>query len=300
MTIRDMEIFVKVAEYGHMNAAAEALFISASSVSQTIHNMEQEIGTRLFDRLNRKLYLTSVGETVLIYVQGILNGKKQLALFVENLAEGQQKLRVGATLTVGTCVLPDIVLELRRQNIEVNAIVENTHYLEQMLLKNDLDIALVEGWIHDKRLIAIPVIHDELVVACHPSHPFSGMHEIPAEELAQERLILREKGSGTRDQLVEALDTLGLECNIGWSCSSPEAIKLAVMAGLGVTVISKLLIRKEVEQGELWCCSVREIPLQRTFDIVYHKNKHLGSALQAFIAASRGFKNNCEKGVVIG
>lgn len=290
MTIRDMEIFAKVVECGHMSAAADSLFISASSVSQTVSSMEQEIGARLFDRLNRKLYLTSVGETVLTYVHGILSGKKQLTLFIENLANSQQRLRAGATLTVGTCVLQGIALELQRKNIEVNAVVENTHYLEQMLLKNDLDIALVEGRIHDEHLVAVPVINDELVVACYPSHPFFGRGEVLAEELARERMILREEGSGTRAQLVGALSARGLPCNVGWSCSSPEAIKLAVAAGLGVTVISKLLIRKEVERGELWCCSIRDISMRRTFDIVYHKDKYLGSALQAFISASKNFK----------
>ena len=290
MTIRDMEVFAKVVECGHMSTAADALFISASSVSQTVSSMEQEIGARLFDRLNRKLYLTSVGETVLTYVHGILSGKKQLALFIENLTDSQQRLRAGATLTVGTCVLQSIALELQQQNIEVNAVVENTHYLERLLLKNDLDIALVEGRVHDERLVAIPVINDELVVACHPSHPFFGRREILAEELARERLILREEGSGTRAQLVEALNELGLQCNVGWSCSSPEAIKLAVTAGLGVTVISRLLIQKEVERGELWRCNVRDFSMRRTFDIVYHKDKYLGSALQAFITASKNFK----------
>lgn len=289
MTIRDMEIFAKVVECGHMSAAADALFISASSVSQAVGNMEQEIGAKLFDRLNRKLYLTSVGEAVLTYVQGILSGKKQLALFIENLAGSKQRLRVGATLTVGTCVLRSIVLALQRKNIEVNAVVENTRYLEQLLLNNDLDIALVEGRIHDERLVATPVINDELVVACHPSHPFFGRSEVLAEELARERLILREEGSGTRAQLLEALDALGLRCDVGWSCSSPEAIKLAVAARLGVTVISKLLIQKEAERGELWCCGVRNISMRRTFDVVYHKDKYLDSALRAFIAASRNY-----------
>ena len=287
MTIREMEIFVKVVECGRMSTAAEQLFISPSSVSQTVAGIEREVGARLFERLDRRLYLTDEGREVLAYMRDILSSKNRMERYIDDVTKGRKRLRAGASVTVGTGMLQEIVLSLREEGVSVTAWVENTRLLEKMLLQNELDIALVEGRVDNERLVTESVIHDELLLACGRDHRFFGRSSVSAAELASQPLILREEGSGTRAQLLDALHGQGLSAQVAWSCSSPEAIKAAVAAGLGVTVISRRLVRAEVERGELWCCAVEKLPLGRTFDIVYHKDKHISGAVRAFMEACR-------------
>ena len=292
MTIRDMEIFSMVVECGHMRAAADRLFISASSVSQTIAAMEKELGFHLFERLERKLHLTTEGENVLCYIQDILGKRRQMEQYVKEISQGKHLLRVGATITVGTCVMQEIALALSQKGVEIRTVVDNTHFLEGMLVKNELDIALVEGDVRDKRLVTRPVIPDEMVAVCGREHLFAERKSVTAAELAAQPLILREAGSGTRAQLLEGLGSLGLSGDIVWSCSSPEAIKRAVVAGLGVTVISRMLVRAEIESGDLFCCGIEDLSLRRTFDIVYHRDKYLNAATHAFIESCEAYADN--------
>ena len=287
MTLRDMEIYVKVAREGNMNSVARELFISASSVSQRIKAVEAELGLRLFDRVDRRLYLTEEGRNVLSYMEEILTSRQRLSRYAEGAAKGPVRLRAGATITVGTCILGGLAEKLTAEGIEAVCVIENTRILEHMLLKGDLDIALVEGEIQDGHLCVTPALKDELVAVCGPGHPWWGRDKVNIRECAGQPLILREEGSGTRAQLLDELSALGLEPEIRWSSASTEAIKNAVAAGLGVSVISGLLIRSEAAEGRLWGIKIEGADLTRTFDIVYHKGRTVSGPMERFIDLCR-------------
>ena len=173
MTIRHLRIFIEVAKTGKMSMAAQRLFISQPTVSQAIRELEDHYGRKLFDRLSKKLYITSFGKknfftyaTQVVEQFDNLEKKMNDNLHIENL-------RIGASVTVGTCLLSRIIKEFHSAAPRVNtyAYVNNTAMVEKKLLKSDLDIAIVEGDIHSQDLLTIPVIDDYLVLLCNNNHP---------------------------------------------------------------------------------------------------------------------------------
>lgn len=290
MTNRELQIFVAVAECGRMSDAAKQLFITQSSVSQAISSIEKEYDILLFERLSHSLYLTRAGKELLSYAQSMFSIRGDMEAFLRSKSEARG-IRVGATITVGTCVISPILLRLNALvpsgYLEVH--VENTHILEEMLVKNQIDIGLVEGRVTHPDLTVVNTIHDELVLICSPAHRFSGLASVSAADLENEPLIMREKGSGTRAQFEEQMAARKLKTVVRWSCCNSEAIKRAVIDGHGVSVISERLVRGEVAAGTLWACRVGDLKLDRYFSLVYHHKKYFTDTLKAFTRCCEEF-----------
>ncbi len=283
MTNRNLEIFVAVAECGKMSAAARTLFITQSSVSQAIAEIEREYGVRLFDRLSRSLYLTETGRDFLIYAKKALSLHREMEDFLRDTSQ-MRRIRIGATVTVGTCLISPLAARLKEQEPDLRAevTVANTHELEDKLLHSQLDIGLVEGRIIHPDLVTQPVMGDEMVLICGAGHAFFGRPSVPIEALADLPLILREPGSGTRAQLESAMQQRGLPLNGLWECCNSEAILSAVQYGHGASVISRRLVEGRCG-STLWSCAITGADLTRTFDLVFHKDKLMTGAMRRFI-----------------
>ena len=167
MTFRHLKIFIAVAQTGSMSAAARELYIAQPTVSQVIAEIENEYGIRLFERLSRRLYITREGRQLLDYARHIT------ALFEEmerdlHYASRNRTLRVGATITVGSCVLPALVARFEAENPSdtVEVLVDNTRVIEEKILSSELDFGLVEGDVTEPDLLSRPVLRDELVLIC--------------------------------------------------------------------------------------------------------------------------------------
>jgi len=286
MTIRHLKIFIAVCDCGKMSLAAEKLFIAQPSVSQAISEIEQYYGVKLFERLSKKLYITEAGESLLKYARHIVS------LFEEMEEEVSSKgknpiLKIGATITVGTCILNEVLKKFQEQNpqIKTRVFVENTDTVEDMILKSILDVGIVEGEIKSGDIITIPIIPDELVLVCSNTHEFSELDEIEIEQLQDKDFILREKGSGTRELFEKSLEKAGVSINEKWVCNNSEAIKNAVINGHGLTVISRMLVERELESKKLHALEIKGVKFSRTFKLVYHKNKYLSDNLKSFISA---------------
>lgn len=290
MTIRQVELFVRVAECGKMNEVAKSLYISQSSVSQAIAEIEQEYQIQLFERLAKRLYLTPVGRNFLEYAKRFLAIYEAMCQYLQETGD-IKSIRVGATVTVGTCVINDILEDMKGHlpNLNIQIYVANTRILEDKLINNELDVALVEGEIKNEFLCVMPTIPDRLVLICGPGHPFWGCDEVSIEDLKDQALIMRERGSGTRAQLEEKLMENHISYYIKWECFNTEAIKNAVMHNEGISIISARLVNKEVQEKKLWICRLRDFSGQRSFDIVYHRDKMLHHALEEFIRTCQNF-----------
>lgn len=284
MTYRFLQIFLTVAECGKMSEAAKKLYITQSSVSQAIASIESEYGVLLFERLSHRLYLTPAGKELLVYARNIVFATRDMDEFMQS-AKQAQKLRVGATVTVGTCVIIPILSAVREAmpGVDLSVFVSNTHVIEEKLLDNSLDAALVEGTIQSGDLVHKDVVEDRLVLICPPRHPFDGRDSVDAAELRNAPMILREAGSGTRALFEEQMRQLGIDIQIKWECSNSETIKNGVKAGYGLSVISRRLVRDDVQSGTLWACDVKGIQLRRHFATAYHKNKHVSESLHTFL-----------------
>ncbi|ENY8801269.1 LysR family transcriptional regulator [Clostridioides difficile] len=287
MTIRSLEIFVKVAECGKMSEVARNMYITQSSVSQAISEIEKEYGVKLFDRISKKLYSTEAGKKLLGYGRHLLAVNEEMNDCMKHCAKNI-RIRVGATVTVGTCVISPIMLELYKVNplIEPEVFVEDTRLIAKKLLNSELDIAIVEGKIKHPDIVTKSIINDNLVLICSHKHEFYKRDSIKVSELSNQPLIMRELGSGTRAQLEKQLKELKIPMNIRWSCYNSEAILRAVVDNFGIAVISELLIEDYLKKHLLWACDIEGINLHRTFDIAYHRSKFFTENISAFFDIS--------------
>lgn len=291
MTNRNLEIFVAVAECGKMSLAARTLYITQSSVSQAISEIEKEYGVLLFERLSRRLHLTDTGRDFLEYAKKTLALQQEMDNFLRDTSK-RKKIRIGATVTVGSSLISPIVSQLKALDPDISpeVTVANTHLLEEKLLRSSLDICFVEGMIKHPDIIVEHVMDDEMVFVCGPHHPFYGRDTISIEELDGMPLILREQGSGTRAQVELAMHSRHLELNAPWECCSSDAIINAVSYDHAATIISKRLVEGYSESGRLWCCPIPEVDFNRSFSLVYHKDKLLSSTMLQFMDICRGYE----------
>lgn len=283
MTFRHLKIFIAVAQSGSMSAAARELYIAQPTVSQVIAEIENEYGIRLFERLSRRLYITREGRQLLDYARHIT------ALFDEmerdlRYASRNRTIRVGATITVGSCVLPELAARFEAENPSdtVEVLVDNTRVIEEKILSSELDFGLVEGEVSEPDLISRPVMEDELVLICAEGHPFPGRDSVRMADLDGEAFVLREPGSGTREQFESELDRRGIRIRTKWICHSADSILEAVARGQGISVISRRIAEQALPIKKLRILSMQDTELSRTFNLVYHRNKFLSEPIQAF------------------
>ncbi len=283
MTIRNLEIFVKVADLGSMTAASEALYISQPTVSQAIAELEGHYGTKLFDRLAKKLYITESGKQLLGYARHIiaLHGEMELAM---KDPEKSGMLKVGASLTIGAELLPRLVsgFHAGHKELKIHAVIRNTADIESLILRNEVDFALVEGVVHSQSIISEEFMDDELALVCGRSHPLYGKQRVALEELLRCDFAVREQGSGTRELFESAMVSRNAAWNISWECSGSDGIKSAAAGGIGIGVISRRLVEKELAAGDLCALKVPGLDLRRKFSIAYHKNKYINDTMKEF------------------
>ncbi|MEG1678020.1 MAG: LysR family transcriptional regulator [Clostridia bacterium] len=288
MTIRHLKIFITVADTGKMNAAAEALYISQPSVSQAIREMEEAYGVKLFDRLSQKLYMTDGAKQLLPYARHVVESFEAMDLMMKNAGE-HPKLRVGASVSVGTCLMGAIVEAVKQQKpaFHLEVVVNNTSVIEQMLLNSQLDIAVVEGVVSSADLIQQALCKDELVVVVGKGHAFFQKESINLPQLEGQALIARESGSLNRNQYERLLAEEHISLRKIWSCTNTEAIKNAVLAGNGLTILSSMLVQQEVKAGTLAIVPVNGVRVEREIRLIYHRNKYLSKQLLALMEISR-------------
>lgn len=286
MTLRSLEVFLAVVEGGSMRAAAERLYISQPSVSGVVADLEDEYGVRLFERMGKKLFITQEGEQLAGYARRMLSLNEEIGRQMHG-AGSKTPLRIGASVTVGSSIMADLVRQI--QGPPPYVYVANTGILEQKILRNELDVGIVEGHIKSEDLLVTPLIADRLELLCRPDHRLGQRESVRLSELEQERLILREPESGTRQVLDLEFQRSGVSMQVGWECTNSQAILDAVEAGLGVTLLSPRLLRPG---RELVAIPISDGPLERWFSLVIHKDKYIGPPLRAFLELCKEYKEN--------
>lgn len=298
MTIRHLRIFIEVAETGKMSTAAAKLFVSQPTVSQAIRELEEHYGLLLFDRLNRKLYITIAGKKLLKYAKNVVTQFDALEDNMFNLSK-VEKIRIGATMTVGECILSNIVNRLKKDSpqVEIYSYSNNTQIIEEKILNNEIDIGIIEGKVKSKDLIVMPEASDYLVLACSTDHPFAKRSNIHVKELEGEKFAMREKGSGTRELFEDYMSENEVDIKIVFEANSSEAIKKEVIENNCLAVISICLMEQEIKESKLHAIKSLAGSWNRNFSIVYHKDKLLTDGMKSLIAITKDYKyipNNIE------
>jgi DNA-binding transcriptional LysR family regulator len=286
-TLRQFEVFLAVAKAGSFRVAAEAMHLSQPALSQHVAEMERELGTRLFDRLGRKVALTEAGRVLEDHAHRLfasLASAREAVADLSGLKRGS--LVLGASTTPGIYVLPGIIAVFQEKypGVALSLRIANSALIEEQIRRNELDLGVVGG--HPLRLgeecVAAGLL-DELVLIVPPSHPWARRREIQPSLLEAERLLVREEGSATRQVTERALQRAGGHIKASMELGHTEAIKQAVMAGLGIAFVSIHAIRGEVAVGRLRAVRLKGLRIQRHFHIIHNEARTLSTSARAFI-----------------
>lgn len=288
MTLRHLEIYVKVVETGSMSTASKELFVTQPTISGAISELEKEYNVLLFERLNKRIYITKEGEKLYLYARKMLSIAEDMERQIGS-DEDNSPIRIGATVTIGTCMLPEYINKFSGHSPNVN--ISNTRNIEHLVLSNKLDIGLVEGRVSSEDIRAIPFMKDEMMFICRKDHKLSKRKNVNLEEVLQYPLVLREKDSGTRmiiDEAIESKDDL--KANVIWNCNNTQAIINAILSKIGVSILSPSLIKG---YNELCAIRIKDVRIERDFQLIIHKDKYITNKLQEFMDIVTSKK--CEK-----
>ena len=292
MTIKHLRVFNEVAESGKMSIAAAKFYLSQPTVSQIIKELEEHYGFLLFERLSKKLFITEEGRKLLSYSKQVVQQFDELERKMLETSK-IQAFRIGSTITVGSCLINDIIKEFERidDTVETYSYVSNTQAIEEELLKANIDIALVEGIVKSHDLISIPVVDDYLVLVCNKEHPLAESRHFTVEELNNKRFVMREKGSGTREQFENYINRHGITIKESVVANCPTAMINAVIEQNCLAVLSVRLVQEQIKNGSIVVLKNETCTWDRSFSIVYHKNKFLSHSIVNFIQVASSFKH---------
>lgn len=295
MTLRHLRIFVEVVNCGKMSEAASRMYISQSSISQAISDLENYYQTRLFDRLSKRLYLTEAGKEFYSLASKVILAYDEMDKYMEHMTD-QQILRVGATFTIGATILPRLfrALDTECPDVTTKVVVDRTPLLEKQLLQGELDLSLVEGSVKSPDLVVESILKDELFLVCSPYHPFASRMQVKLEDLDGQDFVMREPTSKTRKNFESYLSQGNVKVAEKWTCNNLETIKAAVIGGYGLSVLSARYIRQEQEKGILRAIPIEGIHMVRDFSLVFHKSKYQFPAFQTFVHLCRNYQNEPE------
>jgi DNA-binding transcriptional LysR family regulator len=286
LTLRQLSAFATIARLGSTTAAAHHLSLSQSAVSASLAELEETVAQRLFDRHGKRLHLNEYGRCLLPQALAVLGQVEDIEL--RGSAAGMS-LHLAASSTIGNYVLPVLLADFRQRQkdpCQLEVEIGNTQDVLASLLRFEADLGLIEGTCAEYDLITEHWMDDDLVVVAGVDHPLV-RHAPTLSALAAAEWLLREKGSGTREVVErEVVRPLG-SVNVVLELGNSEAIKRTVMAGFGISCLSRHVIAAELAGGRLAVVETGLPPVSRPFNIVMHRSKGRTLGLDAFLSFLR-------------
>ncbi len=285
---RKLEIFYAVTEAGSFSAAAENLYLTQSAVSQHIKDLESSLGTALFKRGRRGVQLTPAGVILQGYTRRILHllAEAEAAVTdVSQLSGGQ--IRIGATPGIGTSVLPAWMQTFRSRypRLALSLVTDTTSGIAQRVRQQQLDIGLIEGELEDMPSIGQQVLQTvQQVVVVGQQHPCYLRQSIVLRELHGQPMVMRPAGTYTRRWLDGILHEHQVAPRIAAELDSPAAIKQAVIAGMGITILPRYDVQRELELGLVNAVVVEDVPLERHLKLIWNKSQPFTPVTRAFLS----------------
>ena len=286
MTLRQFEVFLAVARARSFRRAGEALHLSQPALSQHVRELETALGARLFDRLPRSVALTDAGRVLAEHATRLfvtLADARQAIQDLQGLERGS--LTIGASTTPGIYVLPRLLGAFRQRypGIQLTLHLGNSEGIERRVRASELDLGLVGGHQACPGEACLNAgLPDELRLVVPPRHRWASGREVAPERLMDEPLLMREVGSATRELTERTLRAAGVRYRDGLVLEHPEAIKQAVLAGLGVAFLSIHTVHGEVATGRLHALRLRGLRLVRHFHLLHHEARTLSASARAF------------------
>ncbi|MBL8375200.1 LysR substrate-binding domain-containing protein [Accumulibacter sp.] len=283
-TIRQLQIFSVAAGHLSFARAAENLHLTHAAISLQIKQLEEVSGTLLFERIGKRVFLTEGGEILLNHTRQILQSLREAdeaLLALKGLKGGRVAVAVASTAEY---FAPGLLAEFCKTHpdVRIRLLIDNRDTVSRLLAGNEVDLAIMGRPPAELDAVAVAFAPHPLVIVASVAHPLAKLSGVAVEDLANETLIVRESGSGTRSAMEEFFRERSIKPQVGMEMGSNEAIKQAVVAGLGISFISQHTLGLELSAGRLSILRVEGTPVMRRWHIVRHRSKYLTPALAAF------------------
>lgn len=297
MADRRLQVFHTVARLLSFTKAAETLHMTQPAVTFQVRQLEEYFNTRLFDRTHNRISLTDAGALVYRYANRIFELYNEMEHSVREMTgEISGALTIGASTTIAEYMLPSLLGDFKSKypDVNIHLKVSNTEGIVSMVENNIIDLGVVEAPVGNRNLVVEMCSPDQLVAIVPPGHPEAQRENLNYSDLLKYPFICREEGSGTREVIQEWLktarneDASDEELNISMELGSPEAVKGAVEAGMGISVVSRATIQKELKLGTLIAINLDPL-LERPFSFVHQKQKFRVRVMEELLDFARNY-----------
>lgn len=288
MEIRKLEAFCKVVELKSFTRAGEQLLLSQPTVSEHVRSLELELEHKLLDRMGRTIEVTPVGELLYRYANKILRIRHEAIQAVQQYGGTLGgRIVIGSGTIPGTYILPALMGKFRKRYpaIKTTLRISSSLIISEKVLAGELELGLVGARWEQKGLDCRELFPDKLTLVLTPDHPWASQKEVSLKDLLQEPFIFREVGSGTRKAFARVLETQGFresDLHEVAEIGSTAAIKEAVKAGVGISVLSRCAVRQDVECGRLCMVGITGQDLTRSFYLIQRHNRSISPAATEF------------------
>jgi len=288
MNLTQLRTFRAVARHNSFSKAAEELHLTQPAISAQIATLEGQLKLKLFDRVGKKISLTEQGRVVLACAEDIHGRIEQMQAELDDLGSLQAgHLQLGASLLVGVYLLPDILAEFKREHprVELKVRIDPARQILDMLLRNELDLAVIgEGIpIDDERIAVKPILKDELIVIVPPNHPRAETGTVTLAELSLEPFVLPARDSASGESMTEQLRGEGVTLHSVLELGNVGAVKRAVEAGLGISIVSRYAVLHELQEGRLCSLRVSGVKLERHLSLCWNHGRAFSRITTSFI-----------------
>jgi DNA-binding transcriptional LysR family regulator len=285
VTFTQLRTFLVVARHQTMSHATRDLALTQSAVSRQILGLEASLGVQLFARRGRRLQLTEAGQTLQDHANRAVQVMTDARIAIDGikgLVRGH--LRIAAASTIGIYVLPRILgaFKVRHPGVEVSLSIINKQQVMRGLLASSWELGFVGPPVPFPELAVQEYVRDEMVLIVSPSHRLASRRTVSARQLESEAFILREKGSGTREIIESEMRRVRVPLREAMEFGSTEAVKEAVAANLGISVVSTHAVTQEVTLGRLRTVRISDLNLRHAFCLLSLKNVPMSPAASAF------------------
>ncbi|MGD8575729.1 MAG: selenium metabolism-associated LysR family transcriptional regulator [Thiohalophilus sp.] len=294
MADRRLQVFQTVARLLSFTKAAEELHMTQPAVTFQVRQLEEQFNTRLFDRTHNRISLTEAGQRVYECANKIFELYAEMDNAVRELTgDVSGVLIIGASSTIAEYMLPELLRDFKKQypDVTIRLRVANTDGIVSMVENNAIDLGVVEAPVSNKNLVVEECRTDKMVLIVPPDHELAKQEVVPVKQIADYPFICREEGSGTREVMLESMTQAGIsssDLNLSMELGSLEAIKGAVEAGMGVSVLSSATIEKELKLGTLVAVKL-DPPVERPFSFVHQKQKFKIRAMDELLSFARSY-----------
>ena len=288
MTFSQLRTFEAVARLNSFSRAADELFLTQPAVSAQVLALENALKLKLFDRVGKTFTITESGRVVLRCAQDLHQRVQQMQTELDDLSNLHRgTLRIGASHVVGMYLFPEILSRFRDLYplVELVVKVQPSRQVIDMLLRGELDIGVIgEGnAVADERIAVKPIMEDELIVIAPPHHPMAEAGSITPAQLSQMPFVFPARDSASGESILDQIHAAGITLHSVLEFGNVGAVKKAVEAGMGVSIVSRFAVTRELQEGRLQCIDVQGLKFHRHVSLCWHNNRPFSNLTTAFV-----------------